>query len=275
MKHISIFFIILILAAGVLPQEEEVLEQTPVTAQENDSSGLEKKDTVKKARTKMPEHATPAAYIKPLMKTVKTYFKKGNYGAADRAVNTALGLKSDDYGAVKYKGMIALKLNSLDTSEKYLKLAETARIKDAELVFYLGALYDKKGDYITAEKEFLRYKEFGPLNSFAKKMKDYSEYLKIKAAKMRAKKALKQEDTTGVADIKLNTIAVVAFANTGSKKNLNPLQKGLAEIIATDLSKINRLTVIERVQVQALVDEMALEIADLYKKKTAKESEGY
>jgi len=84
------------------------------------------------------------------------------------------------------------------------------------------------------------------------------KFKQLVEARLRAKKALQAEASFDSALIKPNTIAVVSFVNTGSPKNLDPLQKGLAEMITTDLSQVDRLTVIERVQMQKLRTEMSL-----------------
>lgn len=72
-----------------------------------------------------------------------------------------------------------------------------------------------------------------------------------------AKKAISQE-----AKIKTkpdpNTIAVLYFHNKTNKPEFNPIQKGIAVMLITDLAKIKKLRPIERVKLQALVEEMNL-----------------
>ncbi|MEW5801070.1 MAG: CsgG/HfaB family protein [bacterium] len=55
-----------------------------------------------------------------------------------------------------------------------------------------------------------------------------------------------------------NTLAVLSFRNTTGKQELDPLQKGLALMLITDLSQVESIQVVERVKLQALVDEMEL-----------------
>ena len=85
----------------------------------------------------------------PIMKTVKEYFNREEYLAADKSVDGALAINDVDYEAVKYKGMIALKLDNLEDAKKYLKSALTAdNPNDPELIFYCGALFFKLKNYI-------------------------------------------------------------------------------------------------------------------------------
>jgi TolB-like protein len=55
-----------------------------------------------------------------------------------------------------------------------------------------------------------------------------------------------------------NTVAVLYFRNTTGKDTLNPLQKGFAFLLMTDLSQLDKIQVVERVKLQALVEELNL-----------------
>lgn len=55
-----------------------------------------------------------------------------------------------------------------------------------------------------------------------------------------------------------NTVAVFPFRYLGNNPDLKPLERGLTYLVVTDLSKVTRLTLLERARVQSLVDEMAL-----------------
>jgi TolB-like protein len=66
-----------------------------------------------------------------------------------------------------------------------------------------------------------------------------------------------------------NTLAVLYFNNQTGQSELDPLQKGIAILLITDLSKIDRLQVVERVQLQALVRELGLGASGLVDSATA------
>jgi len=55
-----------------------------------------------------------------------------------------------------------------------------------------------------------------------------------------------------------NTVAVFPFRYLGTNPDYKPLESGLTYLMVTDLSKVNRLTLLERARVQSLVDEMKL-----------------
>ena len=67
------------------------------------------------------------------------------------------------------------------------------------------------------------------------------------------------------------TLAVLYFNNQSGKADYNSLQKGLALMLINDFQKIkqNRLRIVERGKLQALVDELNLGISGLVKPDTA------
>ncbi len=66
-----------------------------------------------------------------------------------------------------------------------------------------------------------------------------------------------------------NTVGVLYFNNRTGKPEVDPLQKGFALMLMTDLSKVKGLQVVERVRLQALLDEMALGVSGLADSGTA------
>lgn len=66
-----------------------------------------------------------------------------------------------------------------------------------------------------------------------------------------------------------NAVSILYFDNQTRRPELDPLQKGLAVMLITDLSKIETIQVVERARVQALLDELNLGISGLADNATA------
>jgi TolB-like protein len=66
-----------------------------------------------------------------------------------------------------------------------------------------------------------------------------------------------------------NTLAVLYFHNRTDNKRLDPLQKGLAYMLISDLSQLEEFQLVERVKLQALVEEMDLGVSGLVDDTTA------
>ncbi|MCI5132529.1 MAG: hypothetical protein D3904_13700, partial [Candidatus Electrothrix sp. EH2] len=68
-----------------------------------------------------------------------------------------------------------------------------------------------------------------------------------------------------------HSIAVLYFDNKSGREELTPLQKGMALMLIRDLSKTEQVEVVERTQLQALLDEMELGRSGLMDAETAPE----
>ena len=65
-----------------------------------------------------------------------------------------------------------------------------------------------------------------------------------------------------------NTLAVLDFNNKTEWDKLNPIQKGLALMLMTDLSKVAHLQLVERAKIRALYDELTLQESSLIDSQT-------
>ncbi|MCJ7602709.1 MAG: hypothetical protein MUO63_14570, partial [Desulfobulbaceae bacterium] len=77
-----------------------------------------------------------------------------------------------------------------------------------------------------------------------------------------------QEKSLG-SDIRDNTLAVLYFQNLTGRSELDPWQKGLTVMLITDLAQIKELQVLERVRLQALVEEIGFGASGLVDKASA------
>lgn len=85
-----------------------------------------------------------------------------------------------------------------------------------------------------------------------------------------ARQVLTQEKTLGAISTP-NAIAVMYFNNRSGRERLTPLQKGMAVMLITDLAKVEKIRVVERTKLQALLDEMELGASGLMDAETAPE----
>jgi len=83
-----------------------------------------------------------------------------------------------------------------------------------------------------------------------------------------AKEVLKEEKAIRSQSTR-NTLAVLYFKNKTGHAEIDPLQKGLTLMLITDLSTLKGLQVVERVRLQALVQEMGLGPSGLIAPNTA------
>lgn len=86
----------------------------------------------------------------------------------------------------------------------------------------------------------------------------------------RAKAAIAAEAELSATPGDLRTIAVPAMKYSGPHpEELSPLERGLAELVITDLAKSKQLVIVERDRMQALADEIQLSASDRVDSATA------
>lgn len=139
---------------------------------------------------------------------------------------------------------------------------------DPQASLHLGLALLKEGDRAAAMTVWRGYRNPGqPILS--REIKRQLTILEMLEGRELAKKVLAEEKKLQTAKAKPGTIAVTPFADLPPDTKLRSIQKGLAAMIMTDLSAIKSLQVIERLRIQALIDEMNLGMSGLVDEKTA------
>ena len=156
-------------------------------------------------------------------------------------------------------GIAYFKGNRLADARTALEKAASMDKNDGVAALYLGLTAEQQNDLPAAEAAYRTYLEVGKTRGVKNQIRDRLEALKLKAIQLQAKAALANE--SGAAAGPANTVAVMPFQFTGSDTSLKPIERGFAELVTTDLSRVSRLTVLERERLQGLLDEIALQQA--------------
>ncbi len=143
---------------------------------------------------------------------------------------------------------------SRDVLQSALALGEqnyTARV-------YLGLAYEELGQLDSARTQYSR--AVGLTRDARRKgeIQDRLTLLTRKELRAAARDAIAREATLSTQPATENAVAVFPFRYVGTNADLAPVGRGLTQLMIGDLAKVSRLKLLEREQVQALVDEMAL-----------------
>jgi TolB-like protein len=148
------------------------------------------------------------------------------------------------------------------------KLIARLPLTNSFFPFILSSVFTKKGTGVPMKRKYLfALFSFALLFSMLCTL-SWAGQVITNDDRMWAQDALKKENALQTVKAK-NTIAVLNFQNKTNQPDLDPLQKGLALMLITDLSKVPSLQVIERVRIQALVEEMGLGVSGLVEQGTA------
>jgi tetratricopeptide (TPR) repeat protein len=183
------------------------------------------------------------------------HLEEQNYDQAVSALVAAL--KEDSSNAELWRDFgVALARQNDPRAIVALKRAHSLDPDDGATIYALGSYYEDHEDYDKALDYYKRFIEFGFLSGSAGELEDRLEWLIYKAFEEEARIAVANEQALIVAALPDSTIAVLNFKNLGSNSDLDPLQKGLADMVITDLSKVKALRVVERARLQRLVEEI-------------------
>jgi len=166
------------------------------------------------------------------------------------------------------QGVAQYKAGERAQAQKTLEQAKMVFPSNYAVPYYLGLIYMEEGRRADAIAEWQLYVLMDPKSENSFKIRKHLTLLLREEAKESAKQALANEAALLSGPVDENTVAISTFKNLGSE-NLGPLGKGMAAMLVHDLSQVPDLQVVERVKLQALLEEMNLGTSGLVDQKTA------
>jgi tetratricopeptide (TPR) repeat protein len=146
---------------------------------------------------------------------------------------------------------------SLDKAESSLKQAIGIK-PDARANLYLGLTYEKQGNLSKAIDAYRATLNLKPDRPVKKLVQAHLDALIEKRLRDEVASAITGEARVKADTIPENTVAVVSFDDTNLPPDLAPISKGLAEFTAGDLAKVKSLQVVDRLKIDAILNELKL-----------------
>jgi len=171
--------------------------------------------------------------------------------------------------ALRDLGAIYMRTGNPLEANRYLTDGYTLGSRDPKLLFYLGMANEELGKTDTALRLYETYTDIPPGSDFRRLMSGrYSSLLRATSnEQMRDRVA--NEASIVSSDIIDNAIAVFALEYKGTDESYAGIGRGLAEWFSLDLVKVSQLTVLERVRLQSLIDEVNLGTSGIVDPSTA------
>jgi TolB-like protein len=178
----------------------------------------------------------------------------------------------DDGEALRDLGSIYLRTDRPSEAYDALKKAYSKRPDDPKVLFYLGMASEQVGRSEAALKLFGKYGEVPEDSKYHTLMEGRYQWLSRKQAEKQAQQLVAKEknqpEQVG-ADVSPDVVAVLPMQYQGGDEKYEALGRGLAEMFTTDLANVDRLKVVERVRLQALLDELKLAQSEYVDQSTA------
>ncbi|HEY9227425.1 MAG TPA: CsgG/HfaB family protein, partial [Gemmatimonadaceae bacterium] len=140
-----------------------------------------------------------------------------------------------------------------------LQQATTMNPKDGVAALYLGLTAEAQNDLRAAKAAYETYVAVGKTRGVKNQVNARLAVISRKENEENAKRAIAQERQLSATPGQRNVVAVMPFRFNGADTSLRPLERGMAELVVTDLSRSANLKVLERTQLQALLDEIRLQ----------------
>ena len=155
-------------------------------------------------------------------------------------------------------GIAYYKAGRYADARQVLQRARELGPRDGVVALYLGMAAERQGDLSTARAAYTSYLSVGRTSRARAVLRKRLAALTQQEVRAAAKQALLAEQQVGTQAGDARTVAVLPLRFSGTDSTLVPLERGMAELLVSDLSRSPELTIVERERMQALLDEMAL-----------------
>ena len=160
--------------------------------------------------------------------------------------------------ALRALGIAYYKAQRYQEAAPVLERARTLDPRDGLSSLYSGLAAEALQDLTGARRAYEAYLTYGVSRRTKEQIRARLVALARQEAVAAAKAAVADEARLATVPGSPLTIAVPPLTFRGTDTTLKPLERGLAELLITDLSRSAKLTVVERDRMQALADEIAL-----------------
>jgi TolB-like protein len=174
------------------------------------------------------------------------------------ALESELSRNPRDAGLATRVGIAYYDAKQYDRARDVLRSALVLGEQNYPARVYLGLTYEELGQLDSARAEYTKAATQTSDSRRRGEIQDRLTLLTQKELRAQAKDAIAHEAALSSQPPTENAVAVFPFRYVGSNADLAPIGRGLTHLMITDLAKVSRLRLLEREQVQALVDEMAL-----------------
>ena len=187
----------------------------------------------------------------------RRHLEEGRYNQAVESFYAEISVNPSSARAWRELGVAYYNKGNLTKAEDILMTADSI-LPDARARLYLGMLYEKQDDYSQAIDAYAGSLGLQSRGETANMTRAHLDRLRSKQVKFEISSALENEATINFDTIPENTIAVADFDGSHLPPEIAPLSIGLSEFIAIDLAKIQSLTVIERLKIHVIQEELKL-----------------
>lgn len=167
-------------------------------------------------------------------------------------------VKADPLDIESLKKLSILLVQDRQNEKANIYLAKALRLKpnDDALLFNQGLNYEFLNDTISAMNYYVRYREVSIESPYRKLMEGRYLFHHRNMVYRDIQYRIASETKLTTQSIPQNSLAIFPLGYYGADKKYEPLSRGFSEMLSIDLSKVTKLTVLERIRLKAIIDEL-------------------
>ena len=166
--------------------------------------------------------------------------------------------RPQNVAALRALGVAYYKAKRYADARTVLDQARRLEPKDGVSALYAGLSAEALGDLTSAKAAYNAYLSVGRTRKVKNEIRARLVSLGREEALAAAKAAVANEARISQTPGSPRTVAVPPMTFSGTDSSLRPLERGMADLVITDLGRSQQLTVVERDRMQALTDEIRL-----------------
>jgi Tfp pilus assembly protein PilF len=171
----------------------------------------------------------------------------------------AVATSPDDTNLQVQLGMAQFEAGDHERARATLQGAVDAGNESGPAFLYLGMANEELEDWAASRDAYDRYLTLGASSEAREEVRERLTLIGRNLLRAQAQQALIQEaQIAGGANVTPRSVAILPLAFNSTREDLEPLVFALSDMMTTDFAVSNALVVLERAQIQALLDEMAL-----------------
>ena len=155
-------------------------------------------------------------------------------------------------------GMAHFKGEDFETSRAALQAAVDGGNESGPALLYLGLVQEEFEEWSAARDAYSQYLDVGRSEQLKEVVSRQLTLVAQNVLQEEAQATLAAESQLADTEVTPRSIAVFPFRYNSSNPDFEPLIYALADMMTTDFAVSNALIVLERAQIQSLLDEMAL-----------------
>jgi TolB-like protein len=167
--------------------------------------------------------------------------------------------RPNDAAVARSLGIALYKAERYPDARPHLETALRLDPRDGATALYLGLTAEQLKDVPAAKSAYQTYLRHGKSAKVRTQLEARLAAITRQELQLAAKAAVAQEQRLSTQEGGVTTVAVMPLRFIGADTSLRPLERGMAELITTDLSRTDQLVVVERARLSALLNEIALQ----------------